>query len=1293
MGILVVVSAMLGYMPSVMAQSMGQLEPPYSDHGLDTDIPPDGLFDSLVVNLSVNVTQSGDFFLIVTLYDGAGIIYITEAFEVIFLDIGVRQVPISFSGHMIRSSGIDGPYLVDINLFNDMFMMIDSDVYVTGPYLAQDFATAPAELLPPHFDHGLDTDGDTLLNFLVVDVGVNVSKAGDYEVDVVLFDSGGMIFIDSVYNYTYLDVGLGTVELRFRGYAIYLAGVNGPYLMDIMLFDDEWNLLENGTHITQAYLHTDFEQTPPAEFSPPHSDYGLDEDGDLLFDTLVVDVALDVDEAGPYAVWGDLYDGTGMVYITFTYFLGDLAPGPQTVELHFPGFDIYNVGIDGPYMVELELLDYDFNTIDLDTHITDPYLYTEFDPPPGRFSPPHSDYGLDTDVPPDGYFDFLVLNASVEIDESKTFMVQAMLFDNTMSLQLTATNYTQLDIGLHTVELRFGGAGIYASGLDGPYLVLLFLGTIVGEEMVLVDGDFYTTNPYSYTDFQPVNPGTIWGYVYEASTGSPLDFAAVAAYNYTYGYFNASFTDPTGYYEMNLFEGDFYVVLDDLGLQSNLTVDFVSGSTEVTVYLEKTPPMSMSSNMSFLDWDNANLNAQMTMEEDNQTMRVQIEFMLGNRDGYLDQGELDLFLWLVGELPATLSDTSEILLVDGIHYNLDPASFQYGMSGEGPVDLKTPFLVDISGNYTSNTTIPVAPSHLLAANVTYDTAEEESIAYVNIPATYILDSFNPTVNVSISGAGTSAIVLDPLGDPNPGDNTDSAWVNLTVVATTGQFVPEVRDVFIDGSPAMTYYLSALPPAFELAAIVDDFLSGNSTIGGANYTSPTPVSWPGTPMNAHDGAFDEPVEDVSVTIPTPALPGTYEYYVHAWDSIPTHNDSAPFATLTITDDLQPEISNVLLDDQPVMTVTMSSLPVVCTITATIEDGNTGGSNIAGVNYTTPTPTSWPGQVMNASDMAYDSPTEDVITSFYAPSVAGTYEYYVHAWDESGSHNDSAPFATLIVLDDLPPKVSNAQVDGETSVTVKPGTTVLLTATVDEIGRGESDIGAANYTLGAMNWPGASMAPVDGSFDSAQEDVSVSIDTSGWSEGSHQVCVYASDSGQGYNTTSFECAEIIIDETPPSITEVLAEPDPQDVGGEVVVSTSITDASGIDEARIEIVDPEGIISGNFSMTYDGVAEKYRYSHTCDTTGTYTFTIWATDGAGNIASESGDFRIQGGEPAGILEQYWWVILLVAIVVVMLVLLLSLRRKPEDVVEDETRPHPEEESPPDITEHTAEGPMGEEQ
>ncbi|MCJ2512793.1 MAG: hypothetical protein LN409_05555, partial [Candidatus Thermoplasmatota archaeon] len=172
-GILVISSAALTFVPSAEAQSMGQLEPPYSDNGLDTDLPPDGLFDHLVVNVSINVTQPGDFILVSELRDNAGIIYITDAFNFTWLDVGVHVVPLWFTGYAIRLSGIDGPYVVNMGLLNDTFALIDSGSYLTGPYLAQDFQTTPAGLLPPHSDHGMDTDSDTLFNFLVIDVAVD----------------------------------------------------------------------------------------------------------------------------------------------------------------------------------------------------------------------------------------------------------------------------------------------------------------------------------------------------------------------------------------------------------------------------------------------------------------------------------------------------------------------------------------------------------------------------------------------------------------------------------------------------------------------------------------------------------------------------------------------------------------------------------------------------------------------------------------------------------------------------------------------------------------------------------------------------------------------------------------------------------------------------------------------------------------------------------------------------------------------------------------------------------------
>ncbi|MFQ6128044.1 MAG: hypothetical protein ACE5QW_03995, partial [Thermoplasmata archaeon] len=263
---------------------------------------------------------------------------------------------------------------------------------------------------------------------------------------------------------------------------------------------------------------------------------------------------------------------------------------------------------------------------------------------------------------------------------------------------------------------------------------------------------------------------------------------------------------------------------------------------------------------------------------------------------------------------------------------------------------------------------------------------------------------------------------------------------------------------------------------------------------------------------------------------------------------------------------PEIWNVLIDGQFVRTVPFSTLPVVCSITATIDDSNTGGSNITGANYTTPTPMSWPGYDMNATDGAYDSPVEDVNASFYAPSVAGTYPYYVYAWDEKGNYNNTAPFAFVVVQDDVPPEISYVLVNGMMSITVSQGTILTLTATASDVSTGNSNIIGANYTEGFANWSSSmDMNATDLSFDSPLEDLNATIDTSGWTEGTHEIFVYALDSEGNGNITSTENVTITItipDTQPPEILSALVNGNTWigvNEGELVVLNATVTDES--------------------------------------------------------------------------------------------------------------------------------------
>ena len=86
--------------------------------------------------------------------------------------------------------------------------------------------------------------------------------------------------------------------------------------------------------------------------------------------------------------------------------------------------------------------------------------------------------------------------------------------------------------------------------------------------------------------------------------------------------------------------------------------------------------------------------------------------------------------------------------------------------------------------------------------------------------------------------------------------------------------------------------------------------------------------------------------------------------------------------------------------------------------------------------------------------------------------------------------------------------------------------------------------------------------------------------------------------------------MIDTIPPTITNVGTTPALQIEGGEVTVFCTITDKSGIGDARVNITYPDGS-SVNESLSPRG---DYTYSAMYSQPGAYTYFIWATDTLGN-------------------------------------------------------------------------------
>jgi hypothetical protein len=311
--------------------------------------------------------------------------------------------------------------------------------------------------------------------------------------------SDGVNEIDSKSNTTFLSPGIQVVKLFFDGMDIYRNGEHGSYIVALTLCDINLNEMDTDAHITQSYFYDQF-QPPGVMFLPPHSDYGEDTDSDGLFNYLVVNVTLMVIESGTYDIEGSLYDpGNGWIDndANSTY----LEAGVRVVQLRFYGVGIFNNEENGSFKVELNAYDPLRLWLHNDTYFTNFYNFDDFQTPPAEFVTPHSDYGLDTDS--DGYFNYLVVNVSVNVSLTGTYRVEGHLFRFGSPLIDFADNTTFLNLGLNVVQLYFDGSIIYEYGGSGNFIIFLDL---FDEDNNSVDSSTYVTIFYNSNQFQPSGP-------------------------------------------------------------------------------------------------------------------------------------------------------------------------------------------------------------------------------------------------------------------------------------------------------------------------------------------------------------------------------------------------------------------------------------------------------------------------------------------------------------------------------------------------------------------------------------------------------------------------------------------------------------------------------------------------------------------------------------------------------------------------------------------------------------------
>ncbi|MDH3468994.1 MAG: hypothetical protein OES26_24435 [Gammaproteobacteria bacterium] len=313
-----------------------------------------------------------------------------------------------------------------------------------------------------------------------------LKKDGEAIVGISAYDSVAPTFVSIMGG-----DGIHDFELRFSGEEIYLSGEDGPYTLE--LYAD----IVSAAFETPAYVHTDFgEVKVRIELA---SEELADNDGNGLYDELVIKTNLAVREAGPFDLHGVLLDGDKTISVA-TLSL-DLPVGASEVNLVFPGEPIGDNAGTHEYAVVLSLLNLEGPNQNSFVYTPAPIESTDFESFL-QITGDIEDEGYDRDG--DGLLDELRIVFNAQVESSGTYTFSGVLSDpNGAEFAYASRSYTMTAGTPVRIELGFSYLRINAQEEDGPFSI---------DDVLLMDADGrtvdratlnYTTGDYAYTDFEP----------------------------------------------------------------------------------------------------------------------------------------------------------------------------------------------------------------------------------------------------------------------------------------------------------------------------------------------------------------------------------------------------------------------------------------------------------------------------------------------------------------------------------------------------------------------------------------------------------------------------------------------------------------------------------------------------------------------------------------------------------------------------------------------------------------------
>jgi hypothetical protein len=245
-------------------------------------------------------------------------------------------------------------------------------------------------------------------------------------------------------------------------------------------------------------------ETTEARFNGLYQDYGVDWDGNGLYEEIVIKAGINVRNPGIYSLMGqfsNINDGTEIPVQNRSY----LNFGSKALVL-----TLYGMTAPGPYrLISLTLYDDSWNVIDevdesAAAFTTQEYQDLEIKMRGARLNGNYSDYG--SDINGDGYYDYLTTDAGIEVFLPGNYSLMGFLCDSRGKELVWSMGFGYFLPGIHTMHIDFDGKSLRQKQINGPYTLCnlsLSRGDSVQENLSTEDIAMmgYETKPYSYTQF------------------------------------------------------------------------------------------------------------------------------------------------------------------------------------------------------------------------------------------------------------------------------------------------------------------------------------------------------------------------------------------------------------------------------------------------------------------------------------------------------------------------------------------------------------------------------------------------------------------------------------------------------------------------------------------------------------------------------------------------------------------------------------------------------------------------